>query len=170
METTPSMAYATQKKPSLVPVQGRQRDRRAAPQPSPPMPRRPTRALPHIQRGDTQAPSTPRAPSPPSHTAGGHSGPPAGGQVTQAGGRGDRAKPPPPPRAQLAEHGTAAGTAEGHKSHGLALPAPCAGIARGARATPARWGGVHRGCRSAHTHHGHAARTRRAHGPNLRIA
>ena len=93
------MAYATQKKLALVPVQGRQRDGGAPRQLPPLKPPRPTRALPHLQGGDTQAPP-PSAPPPPQRPAGprppGAGRPPREGRTiqSQAGGRGDRATPP----------------------------------------------------------------------------
>ena len=51
----------------------------------------------------------------------------------------------------------------------MALPAPSAGTAPGAHATPARGGG-RRGSASAHTRKGHAGTTRRATGPSSRNA
>ena len=46
-----------------------------------------------------------------------------------------------PPRARQTEQGTGAGHAEGHGPRGTALPAPSAGTARVAHATPPRGGG-----------------------------
>ena len=77
----------------------------------------------------------------------------------------------PPPRARQTEQWTGAGHAEGHGPHGTALPAPSAGTARGAHATPPRGGGSgRRGSASAHTRKGHAGTTRRATGPSSRNA
>ena len=77
----------------------------------------------------------------------------------------------PPPQARQTEQGTGAGHAEGHGPRGTALPAPSAGTARGAHATPPRGGGSgHRESASAHTRKGHAGTTRRATGPSTRNA
>ena len=76
-----------------------------------------------------------------------------------------------PPRGRQTEQGTGAGHAEGHGPRGTALPAPSAGTARGAHATPPRGGGGgRRGSASAHTRKGHAGATRRATGPSSRNA
>ena len=76
-----------------------------------------------------------------------------------------------PPQARQTEQGTGAGHAEGHGRRGTALPAPSAGSARGAHATPPRRGGSRRrGSASAHTRKGHAGTTRRATGPSTRNA
>ena len=62
-------------------------------------------------------------------------------------------------------------TRSGHGPRGTALPAPSAGTARGAHATPPRRGGSgRRGSASAHTGNGHARTTRRANGPSARNA
>ena len=82
-----------------------------------------------------------------------------------------RGKPGPdrPPQARQTEQGTGAGHAEGHGPRGTALPAPSAGTARGAHATPPRGGGGgRRGSASAHTRKEHAGTTRRANGPSTR--
>ena len=64
-----------------------------------------------------------------------------------------------------------AGNAEGQEPRGTALPAPSAGTAQSAHATPPRGGGSgRRGSASAHTRKGHAGTTRRATGPSSRIA
>ena len=69
------------------------------------------------------------------------------------------------------EQGTGAGHAEGHGPLGTALPAPSAGNARGAHATPPRERvSGRRGSASAHTRKGHAGTTRRATGPSSRNA
>ena len=84
-----------------------------------------------------------------------------------------RGKPGPdrPPPARQTEQGTGAGHAEGHGPRGTALPAPSAGTARGAHATPPRGGGSgRRGSASAHTRKGHAERARKATGPSSRNA
>ena len=87
---------------------------------------------------------------------------------SQVGGNRDRTAPPP---GRQTEQGTGAGHAEGHGPRGTALPAPRAGTARGAPATPPRRGGSgRRGSASAHTHNGHAGTTRRATGPSARNA
>ena len=57
---------------------------------------------------------------------------------SQVGGNRDRTAPP---QARQTEQGTGAGHAEGHGPRGTALPAPSAGTARGAHATPPRGGG-----------------------------
>ena len=76
-----------------------------------------------------------------------------------------------PPQARQTEQGTRAGHAEVHGPRGTALPAPSAGTARGAHATPPRGGGGgRRGSASAHTRKGHAGTTRRATGPSSRNA
>ena len=86
-------------------------------------------------------------------------------------GRGESGPDRPPPQARQTEQGTGAGHAEGHGPRGTALPAPSAGTARGAHATPPRGGGIgRRGSASAHTRKGHAGTTRRATGPRSRNA
>ena len=83
---------------------------------------------------------------------------------SQVGGNQDRTAPP---QARQTEQGTGAGHAEGHGPRGMALPASCAGTARGAHVTPPRGGGSgRRGSASAHTRKGHAGTTRRATGPS----
>ena len=57
---------------------------------------------------------------------------------SQVGGNRDRTAPP---QARQTEQETGAGHAEGHRPRGTALPAPSAGTARGAHATPPRGGG-----------------------------
>ena len=87
---------------------------------------------------------------------------------SQVGGNRDRTAPP---EARQMEQGTGAGHAEGHGPRGTALPAPSAGTARGAHATPPRGGGSgRRGAASANTRKGHAGTTRRATGPSSRNA
>ena len=84
-----------------------------------------------------------------------------------------RGEPEPdrPPQGRQTEQGTGAGHAEGHGPRGTALPAPSAGTARGAHATPPRGGGSgRRRSASAHTRKGHAGTTRRATGPSSRNA
>ena len=79
-------------------------------------------------------------------------------------GRGEPG-PDRPPQARQMEQGTGAGHAEWHGPRGTDLPAPSAGTARGAHATPPRAGGSgRRGSASAHTRKGHAGTTRRATG------
>ena len=65
------------------------------------------------------------------------------------GGTGTR---PPPPQARQTEHGTGAGHAEGLGPRGTALPAPSAGSARGAHATPPRGGGADAAGAPTYTH------------------
>ena len=87
---------------------------------------------------------------------------------SQVGGNLDRTAPL---QARQTEQGTAAGHAEGHRRRATALPAPSAGTARGAHATPAREGGSgSRRSASAHTRNGHAGTTRRTTGPSSRNA
>ena len=87
---------------------------------------------------------------------------------SQVGGNPDRTAPP---QARQTEQGTGAGHAEGHGPRATALPAPSAGTARGAHATPPRGGGFRRrGSASAHTRKGHAGTTRRATGGSSRNA
>ena len=87
---------------------------------------------------------------------------------SQVGGNRDRTAPP---QARQTEQGTGAGHAEGHGPRGTDLPAPSAGTARGAHATPPGWGGSgHCGSASAHTRKRHAGTTRRATGPSSRNA
>ena len=76
-----------------------------------------------------------------------------------------------PPQARQTEQGNGAGHAEGHGPLGTVLPAPSAGTARGAHATPPRGGGDRRRVSaSAHTRKGHAGTTRRATGPSSQNA
>ena len=83
--------------------------------------------------------------------------------LSQVGGNRDRTAPL---QARQTEQGIGAGHAEGHRPRGRALPAPSAGTARGAHATPPRGGGSRRrGSADAHTRKGHAGTTRRATGP-----
>ena len=76
-----------------------------------------------------------------------------------------------PPQARQTEQGTGAGHAEGHGPRGTTLPAPSAGTARGAHATPPRRGGSgRRGSASAHTRkgqpeEGQSDRARETHRP-----
>ena len=87
---------------------------------------------------------------------------------SQVGGNRDRTAPH---QARQTEQGTGAGHAEGHGPRGTALPAPSAGTARGAHATPPRGGGGgRRGSASAHTRKGHTGTTRKATGPSSRNA
>ena len=150
MGATPLMTRRKPETPALLPAQGRQTD--GARQSDPP---------PHGGRGAQAAPPPPTPPP-------GRADPPHGGRTiaSQVGGKRDRAAPL---QARQTEQGTGAGHAEGHGPRGTALPAPSAGTARGARATPARgaWGGSgRRGSASAHTHKGHAGNTRRAIRPS----
>ena len=86
----------------------------------------------------------------------------------QVGGNRDRTAPP---QARQTLQGTGAGHAEGHGPRETALPAPSAGTARGAHATPPSGGGSGRTwSASAHTRKGHAGTTRRATGPSSRNA
>ena len=63
-----------------------------------------------------------------------------------------RKKPGPDPQARQTDQGTQAGHAEGHGPRGMALPAPSAGTARGAHATPPRGGGADAVGARAHAH------------------
>ena len=98
--------------------------------------------------------------------------PPHGGRTarSQVGGNQDRTAPP---QALQTEQETGAGHAEGHGPRGTALPAPSAGSARGAHATPPRGGGADAAGARAHTHtkgtrgqpEGQPDRTRGTHRP-----
>ena len=72
-------------------------------------------------------------------------GPPPGpaprGAHSPKPGRGEPGPKRPPPQARQTEQGTEAGHAEEHRPRGTALPAPSAGTARGAHATPPKGGG-----------------------------
>ena len=95
-------------------------------------------APPAAQTGGT-AHGPPPLPKPaPRHTNA--TDPPHAGRTapSQVGGTQDRTAPP---KARQTEQGTGAGHAEGHEPRGTALPAPSAGSARGAHATPPRRGG-----------------------------
>ena len=96
--------------------------------------------------------------------------PPHGGRTAPSQVRGNRNRTAPP-KARQTEQGTGAGQAEGQGPRGTALPAPSAGTARGAHATPPRGeGSGRRGSASAHTRKRHAGTTRRATGPSSRNA
>ena len=127
-------------------------------------------AAPAAQTGGT-AHGPPPLPQtrPPAHER--HEPAPRGAQIPKPG-RGELGPDRPPPQAHQTEQGTGAGHAEGHGPRGTALPAPSAGTARGAHATPPRGGGGsrRRGSASAHTRKGHAGTTRRATGPSSRNA
>ena len=159
MGATPPMTRTTPVTPALLPAQGRQRDgtRQSDPPPYWP-PRQP-------KRGARRTPP----PNPPPGTRTPRTRPTGGGTCpSQVGGNRDRTAPP---QARQTEQGTRAGHAEGHGRGGTALPAPSAGTARGAHATPPRGGGSgRRGSPSAHTRRGHAGTTRRAAGSSSRNA
>ena len=109
-----------------------------------------------------EAPHNGGRPAPPDPSNGGRTA------RSQVGGNRDRTAPP---KARQTEQGTGAGHAEGHGPRGTALPAPSAGTARGAHATPPKGGGKgRRGSASAHTRKGHAGTTRKATGPSSRNA
>ena len=107
---------------------------------------------------------------------GGQSG--EGERLTSDAPRNNRPKPgrgepgpdhPPPSKPDGARD--RAGHTEGHGPRGMALPAPGAGTARGAHATPPRGGGSgRRGSASAHTRKRHGGTTRRATRPSSRNA
>ena len=119
----------------------------------------------------TPAPTTRRSRTPTARPVGGQSGegerltpdaprnsrrhPPRGRPTatptapSQVGGKRDRTAPP---QARQTEQGTGAGHTEGHGPRGTALPAPSAGTARGAHATPPRGGGADAAGARAHTH------------------
>ena len=115
------------------------------------------------------------SPRPPSLERPRRADPPHRGHTPQPRLGGNGTGPPPPLQANLTEHGTRAGHAEGHGPCGTALPAPSTGTARGARATPTRGGGSAdaAGAR-AHTHtkgtrgqpEGQPDRARRTHRPH----
>ena len=69
-------------------------------------------------------------------------------------GKGETGPGDPPPKVSQIAHGTEAGHAEGHGPRGTALPVPCTGTMRGARATPTRGGrkGADAARARAHTH------------------
>ena len=128
-------------------------------------------APPAAQTGGTAhrpPPLRPKKKPAPRHTNA--TDPPHGGRTapSQVGGNRDRTTPP---QARQTEQGTGAGHAEGHGPRGTALPAPSAGTARGAHATPPRGGGSgRRGSARAHTRKGHAVTTRKANRPSSRNA
>ena len=148
------MAYATQRKPTSVPMQGRPRD---GPATSPRAPQLPTPhpRCPPTKPGTVTPPgpthrglANPPAPAflpPPTALPGARPpqarGPTPEGSSDQEPGRGTQGPGLPPRHTKWMDHGPRAGNAEGHKRHGTALPAPSTGTARGARATPTRGGG-----------------------------
>ena len=122
--------------------------------------------------GAQAAPPPHPLPHPPARERPGRADTPHRGHATpsQVGGKRERAAPP---QACQTEQGTGAGHAEGHGPRGTAPPAPSAGTAPGARATPPGGGGSgsgRRGSATAHTHKGHAGNTRKATGPSSRNA
>ena len=154
---------------------------------TPPPPPQPAQGV--QDEGTEKGPHT-RTPAPTACPVGGQSGggerltpdaprnsrrhPPRGRPTTtpttpsKVGGNQDRTTPP---KHASTEQGTGAGHAEGLGPCGTALPAPSAGTARGAHATPPRRGGSgRRQSASAHTRKGHAGTTRRATGPSARNA
>ena len=148
------MTRTTPVTPALLPAQGRQRDGTRQSDPPPYWPPRP-----HT-RGVWRTPPPPPPRPAPRHTNA--TDPPHGGRTapSQVGGNQDRTAPP---QGRQTEQGTGAGHAEGHRPRETALPAPSAGTARGAHATPPRRGGRgRRGSVSAHARKGHAGTTRRA--------
>ena len=162
MGTTPPMTRTTLVTPALLPAQGRQRDgtRQTNPRPTGPSGRT------NNGHGALAAPPLPKPD--PLHTNA--TDPPHGGRTapSQVGGNRDQTAPP---QASQTEQGTGAGHAEGHGPRGTALPAPSAGTARDAHATPPRGDGSGRhGSASTHTRKGHAGTTRRATGPSSRKA
>ena len=149
----------------------------------PPITSPPRHAAPtgHAGQGDSVGPPHPHTRarstwvadpnSPPSGRAvGGGGAPDLRRPSQQQPGRGEPGRDRPP-QARQTEQGTGAGHAEGHGPRGTALPAPSAGTARGAHATPPRGGGSgRRGSASAHTRKGHTGTTRMATGPSSRNA
>ena len=166
MGARPPMTRTTPVTPALLPAQGRQRmeQERATPRLTGP---------PGRTNGGHGARAAPPPPPPPPEAAPRHTNatdPPQGERTapSQVGGNRDRTAPP---LARQTEQGTGAGHAEEHGPRGTALPAPSAGTARGAHATPPRGGGSgRRGSASAHTRKGHAGTTRRATRPSSRNA
>ena len=147
-----------------LPREGRGTDRgKAAPRPTGP---------PGCTVGENSAQAVAPPPHPPALERHRRADPPHGEHTapSQEGGR--RNRPPPLPQANQTGHRTGAGHAGGHGPRGTALPAPSTVTARGARARPSRGGGGrgHRGSASAHTHKGHAGKTRKATGPSPRNA
>ena len=94
-------------------------------------------------RGKAEGRNEAERPPPPPNSAARHTNatdPPNGEcrAPSQVGGNPDQTAPP---QARQTEQGAGAGHAEGHGPRGTALPAPSAGTARGAHATPPRGGG-----------------------------
>ena len=129
--------------------------------------------------GNAHRPPPPH-PNPQRGNAPGRAGPPHGGRTapSQVGGKREQAPSPPKGNKQRKKkqnkpHGTGAGSVEADGPSATALPVPSTRTARSARATPAEEGGgerVRRRSARAHTHKGHAGRTRRATGPSPRNA
>ena len=138
----------------------------------------------------TPAPTTRGWRAPTARPVGGQSG--EGERLTPDAPRNSRGHPPPgtpyrhphnpkPSRGEPGPDRPPPSTPNGARDRGrtrggarttwTALPAPSAGTARGAHATPPRRGGNgRRGSASAHTRKGHAGTTRRATGPSARNA
>ena len=162
MGATPPMTRTTPVTPALVPAEARQRDGTRQSDPPPCWPPRPHKR--GTRRTGCPPPPPTRSPAHERH------GPAPRGAHSPKPGRGELG-PDRPFQARQTEQGTRAGHAEQHGPRGTALPAPSAGTARGARATPPRGGGRgSRGSASAHTRKGHAGTTRRATGPSLQNA
>ena len=144
---TPSMTRTTPVTPALLPPRGRQRDGTRQSDPTPHWPPHP------YKRGArrTGRPPCPPTPPPAIGTPRRRRPTPRGAHnPSQIGENRDRAHPP---QARQTEQGTGAGHADGHGPRGTALPAPSAGTARGAHATPPREGGEADTARArAHTH------------------
>ena len=144
MGTTPPMTRTTPVTSALLPAQRRQRDETRQSKPPPYWPPRPHK------RGSRRMGRPPPPQPAPRHTNA--TDPPHGGRTTpsQVGENRDWTAPP---QARQTEQGAGAGHAEGHGPRGTALPAPSAGTARGAHATPPRGGGgADAAGARAHTH------------------
>ena len=124
--------------------------------------RLPTPRAPEPTTGPTTPPAeAARRPPPPQRPpprASGDAGPPRTHRPAKTGASdpkpGSETNGPghPPPRAKKAENGTGAGSEEGQEPPGTALPAPCNGTARGARATRTQAGGARTRREHMHTH------------------
>ena len=121
---------------------------------------------PDTRRPSQQSQATPPRGRPPTSPAA--RSPHGACRPSQVGGNRDWTASP---QARQTEQRTGAGHAKGQGPRGTALPAPSAGTARGAHATPPRGGGGgRRGSASAHTRKGHAGTTRSATGLSSRNA
>ena len=129
----PPVTRTTPVTPALLPAQGRQRDGTRQSDPPPYWPPRP-----HKREARRTPPPPPLEPAPRHRNT---TDPPHGGRTARSQVGGNRDRTAPPHKERQTEQGTGAGHAEGHGPHGTALPAPSAGTARGAHATPPKGGG-----------------------------